>query len=202
MVTTLDVTMPGMDGFATARRIREFSSTYILMITGMAEEIDVVDGLTVGADDYLVKRFRPRELRARIEAVLRRPRLRPDDRAVTPSGPATANFGPYALSHDGLRLDPATRNVTVDDEPVSLTRSEFDLMQTLMAAGRRVRSKADLVVALRGEDDVVAPYVNDADKRALEVHMANLRRKLGDNAAAPRFIETVRGVGYRMAAGN
>ena len=202
MVTTLDVTMPGMDGFATARRIREFSSTYILMITGMAEEIDVVDGLTVGADDYLVKRFRPRELRTRIEAVLRRPRLRPDDTAVTPSGPATANFGPDALSHDGLRLDPATGNVTVDDEPVSLTRSEFDLMQTLMAAGRRVRSKADLVVALRGEDDVVAPYVNDADKRALEVHMANLRRKLGDNAAAPRFIETVRGVGYRMAAGN
>ena len=102
--------------------------------------------------------------------------------------------------HRGLQLNTLTRLVQVDGRGVELTRSEFDLLATLMDSGRRVRSKADLVLSLRGESYVTTYYVNDADKRAVEVHMANLRRKIGDSSATPRFIETVRGVGYRLAS--
>lgn len=258
-VTTLDITLPGIDGFATAKYIREFSSTYLIMLTGLGDEIDVVQGLQVGADDYLVKPFRPRELRARIESGLRRLGERddagaepqqvlsgspavtttpPQQQAVaavqqqavaapqqvlaaqspvpaalpqaTPAGAATAagtQGGGVAITQPdgsvscrGLVLDPATRLVTVDDRPVELTRTEFDLLQALLVSGRRVRSKADLVLALRGQDYVTSYFVNEADKRAVEVHMANLRRKIGDSTASPRWIETVRGVGYRLAA--
>jgi DNA-binding response OmpR family regulator len=104
------------------------------------------------------------------------------------------------LEHRGLQLNTQTRLTQVDGRGVELTRSEFDLLATLMGSGRRVRSKADLVLALRGESYVTTYYVNDADKRAVEVHMANLRRKIGDSSATPRFIETVRGVGYRLAS--
>ncbi|OUZ07313.1 two-component system response regulator [Aeromicrobium sp. PE09-221] len=264
LITTLDVTMPGMDGFATAKRLREFSSTYIIMLTGLGDEIDVVQGLEAGADDYLVKPFRPRELRARIEAVLRRPRQRAGvaGPAVEPSAPAAASppdrtpptyTSPAAPPHHradparpapepqgaepavgsaasapvsarniaatspqagagtesgmhgalqvrGLTLDPETRIVTVEGRGIDLTRTEFDLLYILLSSGRRVRSKADLVLALRGQDYVTSYFVNEADKRAIEVHMANLRRKIGDSSATPRWIETVRGVGYRMAA--
>jgi two-component system OmpR family response regulator len=104
------------------------------------------------------------------------------------------------IEHNGLRLNAEMRIAEVDGVELELTRSEFDLASALMDSRRRVRSKADLALRLRGEDYVTTYYVNDADKRAVEVHMANLRRKLGDNIAAPRFIETVRGVGYRLAA--
>jgi two-component system OmpR family response regulator len=104
------------------------------------------------------------------------------------------------LEHRGLQLNTQTRLTQVDGRGVELTRSEFDLLATLLGSGRRVRSKADLVLALRGESYVTTYYVNDADKRAVEVHMANLRRKIGDSTATPRFIETVRGVGYRLAS--
>lgn len=262
LVTTLDVSMPGMDGFATARRIRELSDTYILMLTALNEEIDVVEGLGAGADDYLVKPFRTRELRARVEAVLRRPRrgvesLDHDGQApiaqplaVAPSAavaavepapaeapieaPAAArtelptesqaaqNASPESepetaalpngqavgataategveLIHNGVRLNRATRIVELDGRSLSLTRSEFDLLATVLESGRRVRSKADLVLELRGESYVTDYYVTDADKRTIEVHMANLRRKLGDSSTTPRYVETVRGVGYRAA---
>ena len=282
VLTTLDVSMPGMDGFAAAKRIREFSGTYIIMLTALADEIDIVQGLDSGADDYLLKPFRPRELRARIETLLRRPRERtgvvggtaeapqqvapqqvaaplppapqpvaaplppapqpvaapqpvvqPVEHAapvtvhhvqapVAPPAPAhrqpvhepapapvpPAPAAPAApavsadgwLEHRGLQLNTQTRLTQVDGRGVELTRSEFDLLATLMNSGRRVRSKADLVLALRGESYVTTYYVNDADKRAVEVHMANLRRKIGDSSATPRFIETVRGVGYRLAS--
>jgi DNA-binding response OmpR family regulator len=280
ILTTLDVSMPGMDGFAAAKRIREFSTTYIVMLTALADEIDIVQGLDSGADDYLLKPFRPRELRARIETMLRRPRERvgagpgstpgapveaapaapvhapapqpqpqppqiqqPQPQPVVehppvappepapiyaPPPPAPAPYTPPPappvehtyrqpvhepapvsapvpapdgwLEHRGLQLNTQTRLVQVDGRGVELTRSEFDLLATLMGSGRRVRSKADLVLALRGESYVTTYYVNDADKRAVEVHMANLRRKIGDSSATPRFIETVRGVGYRLAS--
>jgi DNA-binding response OmpR family regulator len=279
LITTLDVNMPGMDGFAVAKRLREFSSTYLIMITALADEIDVVQGFEAGADDYLVKPFRPRELRARADSMLRRPRTRMDkphgwaeadqepepaapaaptswaaaaardlaeshplaplptqpsaqpaappayeppapapappaqppapapQQQVAPAAPAarhgavTADPGTGWMRFNGLALNHETRVVTVNNSSVDLTRTEFDLLASLMSTGRRVRSKADLVLTMRGQQYVTSYFVNEADKRSVEVHIANLRRKLGDDAATPRYVETVRGVGYRLAEG-
>lgn len=258
LITTLDVNMPGIDGFEAARRIRQQSDTYIIMLTGLEEEADVVLGLGAGADEYVVKPFRPRELRARIEALLRRPRAgesngpaaprqdsvgpsfpssRPDaagtpatapapsaavivpssqgpePRAEAPSAPAPSTelvpratagdltpTGGAWVAHRDLQLDPDSRLVRVGGEELDLTRTEFDLLATLMESKRRVRSKADLTLVLRGESYVTSYFVGEADKRAIEAHMTNLRRKLGDNPANPRYIETVRGVGYRLTS--
>ncbi|CAN5175769.1 N/A [soil metagenome] len=254
LVTTLDVNMPGMDGFETARRIRDFSETYLIMLTALGEEIDAMQGLDAGADDYILKPFRPRELRARVEAMLRRPRVMATDApAVTsapvPAAPVTvtapepvqpvvvempapaqpveqhlpAAFQPRPvtpvaaptppplqhvavadddgwLEHNGLWVNPQTRVVQQDGVELDLTRSEFDLLAGLMRTTRRVRTKADLVLLLRGESYVTSHFVSDADKRAIEVHLANLRKKLGENPSSPRWIETVRGVGYRLTA--
>jgi two-component system, OmpR family, response regulator len=237
VVTTLDVSLPDIDGFEVARRVRSFSGTYIVMLTARDEEIDTLMGLDAGADDYVTKPFRPRELRARIQAMLRRPRQlagvgsalaaasavsggtvapapRPDpagapDSAASPA-PATGtpSTAPHpagtaddlggVMTHNGLRLDVDARLVDVDSTPVHLTRTEFDLLAALLAAPRRVLPKVELVRDLWPEDYAGGAFVRDADKRAVEVHVANLRRKLGDDAARPRFIETVRGSGYRL----
>ncbi|WP_106813758.1 response regulator transcription factor [Microbacterium timonense] len=194
LVTTLDVNMPGMDGFETAKRIRSFSSTYIVMLSARTEEIDALQGLEAGADDYVAKPFRPRELRARIDAMLRRPR-----QVLASDGQEPAADGEW-LEHHGLRLNAETRIVSVDGNDVDLTRSEFDILSDLLRAGRRVRAKADLALMLRGDQYAVNDFVSDSDARAIEVHMANLRRKLGESPASPRWIETVRGVGYRLTA--
>ena len=199
LVTTLDVNMPGMDGFETAKRIRAISSTYIVMLSARTEEIDALQGLEAGADDYVAKPFRPRELRARIDAMLRRPRH------VAPGEPAVAALPPVEddgswLEHRGLRLNAETHIVTVDGHDIELTRSEFDILADLLMAGRRVRAKADLAIMLRGDQYLVSDFVSDSDARAIEVHMANLRRKLGESPSQPRWIETVRGVGYRLTA--
>ena len=340
LITTLDVNMPGMDGFAVARRLREFSNTYLIMITALADEIDVVQGFEAGADDYLVKPFRPRELRARADSMLRRPRTRFEAPAGWAEGeepaPAAApqeeswaaqaardlaanaplqplheppappqqpayphpvppapqqpqqqpapqqapqpvpqpapqqapppqqpyppqEQQPYPPQHqqpyppqqqpapahqqptpayqqqvypqqpapepapaapvppvdpgahgappnqggwvrfNGLALNGETRVVTVNGATVDLTRTEFDLLSSLLSTGRRVRSKADLVLTMRGQQYVTSYFVNEADKRSVEVHIANLRRKIGDDSGTPRYIETVRGVGYRLA---
>ena len=270
LITTLDVNMPGMDGFAVAKRLREFSNTYLIMITALADEIDVVQGFEAGADDYLVKPFRPRELRARADSMLRRPRTRmdrprgwaesdqepepapaaaatswaatatrdpaeagplapqptqpaapqaqppappqpaspptvqpqaPAQRPAAQHGAVTADPGTGWMRYNGLALNSETRVVTVNNSSVDLTRTEFDLLASLMSTGRRVRSKADLVLTMRGQQYVTSYFVNEADKRSVEVHIANLRRKLGDDAATPRYVETVRGVGYRLAEG-
>jgi len=237
-VTTLDVNMPGIDGFETAKRIRAFSSTYIVMLTALDEEIDTLQGLDSGADDYITKPFRPRELRARIEAMLRRPRSFgvPEDPApvsaspqlgspaqapfepaqpgplATEAEPAAASAGIAAIAignpaegwheHNGLLLNLPMRVVRADEEEISLTRSEFDLLAALMQSGRRVRTKADLALLLRGESYVTSHFVSEADKRGIEVHMGNLRKKIGESSSAPRWIETVRGVGYRLTAPN
>jgi DNA-binding response OmpR family regulator len=196
LVTTLDVNMPGIDGFETAKRIRAISPTYIVMLSARTEEIDALQGLEAGADDYVAKPFRPRELRARIDAMLRRPR-----HVAAGDGGRTAPPAPDAWrDHHGLRLNAETRLVTVDGDEVELTRSEFDILADLLEAGRRVRAKSDLALMLRGEQHTGIDFVSDSDARAIEVHVANLRRKLGESPAEPRWIETVRGVGYRLTA--
>ena len=226
IVTTLDVSMPGIDGFETARRIRAFSPTYLVMLTARDDEIDTLQGLDAGADDYLTKPFRPRELRARIEAMLRRPRHSPTTDAAGPApetapselvaageanAEASASLGQPIpseetgtvdgwFSHNGLRLNPSERLVQLDGAQLDLTRTEFDLLGALLESQRKVRSKNDLALLLRGEAYASAYPVNEADRRAVEVHMGNLRRKLGDSSAAPRWLETVRGVGYRLAS--
>lgn len=329
LITTLDVNMPGMDGFAVAKRLREFSNTYLIMITALGDEIDVVQGFEAGADDYLVKPFRPRELRARADSMLRRPRSREDVPHEAPAAPAAVTTppppepepeeeswaaaaarelaaggsggSPYSgagkrraapsepappepvapaapavppappvqeqpvyqppayepppaapayqpppapayepppapvhqapppaqpayqppatqpvapaapaapqpaaggwLRFNGLAVNPETRIATVNGAAVDLARAEFDLLASLLETGRRVRSKADLVLTMRGQQYVTSYFVNEADKRSVEMHVANIRRKLGDDGATPRFIETVKGVGFRMAEG-
>ena len=123
---------------------------------------------------------------SRAESMLRRPRARLD-------APA-----PVVLEWNGLRLDPALRACSIDGREVELTRTEYDLVSALLTTGRRVRSKADLVLVARGAGDD-STHVSDADRRTIEVHVGNLRRKLGDDASRPRLVETVRGLGYRMA---
>ena len=222
ILTTLDISLPGIDGFEAARRIRAFSSTYLIMLSARNEEIDTLMGLDAGADDYLTKPFRPRELRARVEAMLRRTRLQRQhpvtDRSAGAGSPAqdvapeaqppvtTATVaheaeGPESgwLLYNGLRLHPEMRLSELDGQPVELTRSEFDLMQAIMERRRRVISKNELVLELRGDGDM-GGYVSDSDRRSVEVHLANLRRKLNDPVSAPRFVQTVRGVGYRLAS--
>lgn len=208
LVTTLDVNMPGMDGFETAKRIRALSPTYIVMLSARTEEIDALQGLEAGADDYIAKPFRPRELRARIDAMLRRPRhLTTTNAPAAPHAPA-AQSAPGAdepdagqwIEHRGVRLNPLTRIVTVDGAELELTRSEFDILADLLGSGRRVRAKSDLAMMLHGEHYTGVEFVSDSDARAIEVHIANLRRKLGESPSQPRWIETVRGVGYRLTA--
>lgn len=214
VITTLDVNLPGIDGFEAARRIRKVSATFIIMLSALAEESDVVLGLTSGADEYLVKPFRPRELRARIEALMRRPVLEAPAPVADAVKPAVAARNPIAAAtaavpiidsgtpmnwqaHRDVSIDLDTHTVLVAQKEVDLTPTEFDLLATLLESKRRVRSKSDLALVLRGES-FGAYYVGEPDKRAIEAHMANLRRKIGDNPTEPRYIETVRGVGYRL----
>ncbi|ALE91539.1 chemotaxis protein CheY [Arthrobacter alpinus] len=214
-IVTLDLGLPDIDGFEVARRIRLFSDAYIIMLTGRADEMDTLLGLETGADDYLTKPFRPRELRARISAMMRRPRIAADASPVPlmesaevvalpvpASGPLVDSAdrdvvsGPH--SHNGLVFDSADRTAMVDGNELELTRSEFDLLHALVDSGKQVRTKSDLVRRLRGEEYDVGSFISDSDERTIEVHMANLRRKMGDNPRDPRWIKTVRGVGYRL----
>ncbi|MGB0099781.1 MAG: response regulator transcription factor, partial [Nocardioides sp.] len=127
--------------------------------------------------------------------------------APVPAAPVPAESGAHGaplsqggwIRFNGLALNNETRVVTVNGASVELTRSEFDLLASLLSTGRRVRSKADLVLTMRGQQYVTSYFVNEADKRSVEVHIANLRRKIGDDAGTPKFVETVRGVGYRLA---
>jgi DNA-binding response OmpR family regulator len=176
-VVVLDVMLPGFDGLEACRQIRTFSDAYVLMLTARGEEIDRVVGLTVGADDYLVKPFSPRELVARVKALLRRSRL-PGARAALPAG---------------LEFDAVRHEVSVDGSAVSLTTTEFDLLATLADDPGVVIARSRLLGRVWGAEFV-------ADDHLVDVHIGNLRRKLGDDSASPRFIETVRGVGYRLRA--
>jgi DNA-binding response OmpR family regulator len=211
-VVTLDLGLPDIDGFEVLRRIRASSDAYVVMLTGRDEEPDTILALQSGADDYLTKPFRPRELRARIAAMMRRPRVgaaepelaRTGTPAVRPPRPAPeAASAPQRpemlLRHSGLTLDPRTRTALLTGKPLDLTRTEFDLLHALLRAGGAVISRAELVRVARGDRFREDSYVSEADERAVEVHLGNLRRKLGDDPRQPRWLVTVRGVGYRLA---
>jgi len=180
-VVVLDLMLPGMDGIEVCRQIRTFSDAYVVMLTARIEEIDRLIGLSVGADDYIGKPFSPRELVARIRAMLRRPH------AADPGIEPIRRFG-------ALQIDPVAREVLLDGELVELTRTEFDLLEGLSAHPRRVFARRLLLEDVWGGDWF-------GDDHVVEVHVANLRRKLGDDPQAPRYIRTIRGVGYRMGAG-
>jgi two-component system OmpR family response regulator len=196
VLTTVDVNMPGMDGFETVKRLRMLSGQGIIMISARFDEIDVVRGLTAGADDFLAKPFRTGELRARIDALGRR-------------GPAAAMRVTTAASeettdlwqeHDGLRLHADHRIVEVSGVSVALTRSEFDLLESLFLNKNRVHTKAELVRELHGDSYTTSDVVTESDARSLGVHVANVRKKLGRTSAGLDRIETVHGVGYRLRA--
>ena len=169
-VVVLDLMLPGIDGIEVCRQIRTFSDAYVLMLTARAEEIDRIVGLSVGADDYLVKPFSPRELVARVKALLRRPR------GATPTSTDT-----------NLVVDPARRTVTVRGGAVALTATEFDILAALARDPGVVISRGQLLDRVWGPEFV-------SDDHLVDVHVANLRHKIGEG-----FVETVRGVGYRLS---
>jgi DNA-binding response OmpR family regulator len=184
-IVVLDLGLPGQDGIEVCRQLRTFSDAYVVMLTARTDEVDTLVGLSVGADDYMTKPFSPRELVARLRAMLRRPR--PIGSTPAPERADTRTFG-------SLTVDPTGRDVWLDDEPVSLTRTEFDVLAALSARPRMAFSRRQLVDAVWGETWV-------GDEHLVDVHIGHLRRKLGDDATEPRFIRTVRGVGYRMGSG-
>lgn len=201
-VVTLDVGLPDIDGFEVLRRVRQFSDAYVVMLTARTDELDTLTALHTGADDFMTKPFRPRELRARVAAMMRRPRQDTISEMTRPAIPAaTTAAAPQdsVLRHNGLALNPDSRTVTVDGVPASLTRSEFDLLHALLKGAGAVRSKTDLVRVVRGEYYRADAYIGESDERAVEVHIGNLRRKLREDPLRPRWLQTVRGVGYRLA---
>lgn len=202
-VVTLDVGLPDIDGYEVLRQIRQFSDAYVVMLTGRTEEPDLLTALHSGADDYITKPFRPLELRARVAAMLRRPRPQtPQGRTPSPaSAPSsvTKTAEEAVLRHNGLALNRRTRSVVVHGDALPLTRSEFDLLQELLRVGGAVCTKTDLVRVVRGEEDRDDTYVSESDERAVEVHIGNLRRKLHEDPQSPRWLQTVRGVGYKLA---
>jgi two-component system OmpR family response regulator len=212
-VVILDLNLPDIDGFEVARRVRLFSNTYILMLTARTQEMDTLLGLEAGADDYVTKPFRPRELRYRVEALLRRPRIRSDTAGLTdsPLAPEIIALPPSVaqdpgqepvevFDYNGLRLATASRTAEVDGLELKLTASEFDLLHALLRSGRTVQTKEDLVQVLRSGQTGAEGFGREADEQVIQVHIANLRRKLGDTATNPRWVETVHGFGYRLAA--
>jgi DNA-binding response OmpR family regulator len=174
----LDVMLPHTDGWEICRELRKISDVPILMLTAREEEIDRVLGLSLGADDYVVKPFSPRELVERVKAILRRTMRRVQDESQ--------------LVHDQLVLDTEKRRATLAGQAVDLTAVEYKLLLALMRSPGRAFSRDDLLghVYEHGESVV---------DRVVDVHIGHLRQKLGDDPSAPCFIETVRGFGYRFA---
>jgi two-component system alkaline phosphatase synthesis response regulator PhoP len=172
----LDVMLPGMDGVELLRRLRAESEVYVIMLTARTEETDRIVGLTVGADDYVTKPFSPRELVARIKAAVRRMHR----------GPAEAGAA-GVLSFRHVRIDLGARTVSVDDKPVDLTASEFDLLRALAENRGRVLTREQLLERVWG-----GQYFGEI--RVVDVHLGHIRRKLEN----PALVTTVRGVGYRF----
>ncbi|WP_035773303.1 response regulator transcription factor [Arthrobacter sp. Br18] len=181
---TLDLTLPDLDGVEVCRQARAISDAYIVMVTARQEEIDRLIGLEIGADDFIGKPFSPREFSARVTAMFRRPRTGADQSPPAADGNAV-------LEHDGLLVDADGRTATLDGVELALTRIEFDLLETLLAGAQRVWTRESLLTRVWGDGW-------GQDHHLVEVHIRNLRKKLGEDAGTPRFIRTVRGVGYRM----
>ena len=180
-LVVLDVMLPGLDGFQVLRRIREASQIPVILLTARDEEVDRLIGFTTGSDDYVTKPFSPRELALRVRAILRRT----DNRAE-------ATQEDDVLRFDGLTVDPETRTVLVDaDRTVELSALDFDLLFAMARVPGRVYTRRGLLAQVWGEDFF-------GDERVVDVHIRTLRRALGDDASAPRFVGTVRTIGYRF----
>ena len=186
-VIVLDLGLPGLDGVAVCRQVREHSDCYIIMLTARDEEADKLLGLSVGADDYVTKPFSVRELVARVQAVLRRPRTGSTTASGTAPSEPTRVFGALRVDRDGQR-------VHLGDVEVALTPTERDLLMALARRPSMAFSRRQLIDDIWGPDWV-------GDEHLVDVHVAHLRRKLGDDPETGRYITTVRGVGYRMGQG-
>ena len=176
----LDIMLPKINGLDVLKQLRLEHPTPVLLLSARGDEFDRVLGLELGADDYLTKPFSPRELVARVKAILRRGGV--NDAANT------------ALRHGALRLDPDTREVTLEGQSIELSTLEFNLLYALMRQPGRVYQREELIASVWGSD------FTGVD-RVVDVHIAGLRRKFGDAAERPRFLATVRGVGYRLLEG-
>lgn len=226
---TLDVVLPDMDGYEVARRIREFSHTYLLILTAHSDLAATVKGFDAGADDYMVKPIRPRELRIRLDGMLRRPRqLQTEPRVLAgaaavgmqerdgllgaPPGAGLADVLGSAGStvpdgaasryeHKGLQIDRMTRGASIEGRSLELTRTEFDLLHILLERGTGTVSKVELasLLGLVTQDQADLENSGLIAGRLIEAHISNLRRKLGDDARTPRWLKTVRGAGYTLA---
>jgi DNA-binding response OmpR family regulator len=177
----LDVMLPGMDGLHVLRNLREKSNVPVLMLTGRGEEPDRIVGLELGADDYLPKTFSTRELLARLRAVIRR--------SLVPSSELSGQDAPVTVGD--LSVDEHSRTSTLGGEALSLTAVEFDLLASLAKSAGRVKTREQLLLE-------VADRNFDVFDRSIDVHISSIRRKLGDDPKSPRFIVTIRSVGYMM----
>jgi two-component system alkaline phosphatase synthesis response regulator PhoP len=175
----LDIMMPGIDGIELTKRFQREHGLPVILVTARSDEIDRLIGLEIGADDYIVKPFSPREVVARVKAVLRRV-----ESAGAPGPEGVLRIG-------GLELDTGGRRVTVDGAVIELTRTEFDVLATLAAHPGRVYTRMQLMEAAQG--DAFEGY-----ERTIDAHVKNLRRKIGDDPRSPRFVQTVFGVGYKL----
>ncbi len=175
----LDVMMPGLDGFEVLKRLRERSAVPVLMLTGLGDEADRIIGLEAGADDYLPKTFSTRELLARLRAVLRRSRRLSQLPVST------------VVTVGDLAADPSTRTVHLAGQMLVLTPVEFDILLTLMQGAGRIKTREQLLLEVADRDFEVFD-------RSIDVHISSLRRKLGDDAKSPRYIQTVRSAGYLL----
>jgi DNA-binding response OmpR family regulator len=180
-LVVLDLMLPKIDGLEVCRRLRAESAIPIIMLTAKGEETDKIVGLTLGADDYLVKPFSPRELVARVQAVLRR--------AQSPA--ASAQHGRGAIRFAGLTIDPRTRSVEVRGRTVELTPKEFDLLSFLTSSPGQVFTRDQLL-------DQVWDYHYGGDASTVTVHIRRLREKIEEYPMRPRFVKTVWGVGYKF----
>ncbi len=177
----LDVMLPGIDGIELTRRLQREYDLPVILVTARIDEVDRLIGLEVGADDYIAKPFSPREVVARVKAVLRR--------AHRAEAAATSNASAAVVA--GLVVDPVARRVTVGEERIELTRTEFDILLTLASHPGRVYTRMQLMEAAQG--DAFEGY-----ERTIDAHVKNIRRKIGDDPRRPDYLQTVIGVGYKL----